>query len=471
MITVVGLGILENQITVEGAKAVGQADKVFVKTALTPTYKFFEENEIEVESFDGLFERAENFDDLDDSIIERLGAESEGKSVVFCVNGDGASDATVAKLLKKDENVKTVPGVSASSVAKAFSPSTSGAEYAAYDVAAKCDFSTDKRVPLTIKELDNKFLASEVKEKLADLYGYGETCFMLKTEDGKIVAKKITVDDVDKGDGFDYSTTLILPPTDLLNSERYNFYDLLQIMDRLLAEDGCPWDRAQTHKTIRKSLLEEAYELCDAISEDDLENMIEETGDVMLQAVFHGKLGEKDGEFDVADTVTGLCKKLISRHTHVFGNDKVTSGEEALKVWEKNKAIEKQTETASQKIDKIAKSLPSLSYAEKVLKYAAKDGFEWTEDDSYYDKVVEELNELRNASPEDAEMEAGDLLLSVLNPLRHLHINPEVALRVSTQKFINRFKHVQAAMTRDGLKIDDPEVFDRYWDEAKKVYR
>ena len=142
-----------------------------------------------------------------------------------------------------------------------------------------------------------------------------------------------------------------------------------------------------------------------------------------------------------------------------------------MKVWEQNKAVEKKTETASQKIDKIAKSLPSLSYAEKVLKYAAKDGFEWTQDDSYYDKVAEELNELRTASPEDAEMEAGDLLLSVLNPLRHLHINPEVALRVATQKFINRFKHVQAAMTRDGLKIDDPEVFDRYWDEAKKVYR
>lgn len=471
MITVVGLGILENQITLEGAEAVKSADKVFVKTALTPTYKYFENKGVAAESFDGVFETAENFDELDEKIIERLVKEGESKNVAFCVNGDGASDGTAAKLLERKEGVRLVPGISVAAVARAFAPSTSGAEYAASDVVAKSDFSTDKRVPLTIREIDDKFMASEVKEKLADCYGYGETCYILKTKNGKIVSEKITVDDIDKGDGFDCSTAVILPPTDLLKSERYGFYDLLQIMDRLLAEDGCPWDRAQTHKSIRKSLIEEAYELCDAISEDDLENMVEETGDVMLQAVFHGKLGEKDGEFDVADTITGLCKKLISRHTHVFGDVKVSTGEEALKVWEQNKAVEKKTETASQKIDKIAKSLPSLSYAEKVLKYAAKDGFEWTQDDSYYDKVAEELNELRTASPEDAEMEAGDLLLSVLNPLRHLHINPEVALRVATQKFINRFKHVQAAMTRDGLKIDDPEVFDRYWDEAKKVYR
>lgn len=471
MITVVGLGILKNQLTLEAVEVIKNADTVFVKTALTPTYGYFSENGINVKSFDYLFESASDFDALDNLIIDSLKKESQNGNVVFCVNGDGASDATAAKLLSMDNDVRLVSGVSSSAVSLGFAPSSSWVEYAAYDVASKSDFLTDKRVPLTVRELDNKFLASEVKDKLADAYGYGAECYILKIKDGKTVSEKAVVDDIDKGGDFDYSTTVILPPTDLLNSERYDFSDLLQIMDRLLAEDGCPWDRAQTHKSIRKSMIEEAYELCDAISADDTENIIEETGDVLLQAVFHGKLGEQDGEFDVADTVTGLCKKLISRHTHVFGDVKVANGEEALKVWEANKAVEKKAATASEKIDRIAKNLPSLSYAEKVLKYAAKDGFEWTKDDGYYDKVVEELNELRNASAEDVEMEAGDLLLSVLNPLRHLHVNPEVALRVATQKFINRFKHVQEAMAKDGASIDDLEVFDRYWDEAKKVYR
>lgn len=190
MITVVGLGILENQITLEGAEAVKAADKVFVKTALTPTYKYFENNGVAAESFDGVFETAENFDELDEKIIERLVKEGESKNVAFCVNGDGASDGTAAKLLERREGVRLVPGISVAAVARAFAPSTSGAEYAASDVVAKSDFSTDKRVPLTIREIDDKFMASEVKEKLADCYGYGETCYILKTKNGKIVSEK-----------------------------------------------------------------------------------------------------------------------------------------------------------------------------------------------------------------------------------------------------------------------------------------
>jgi len=254
---------------------------------------------------------------------------------------------------------------------------------------------------------------------------------------------------------------------------RYNFEDLLEIMRILRSEEGCPWDREQTHETIRMNFLEEAYEAAEAIDCKDPDMLCEELGDVLLQVVFHARMEEENGGFTMNDVADGICKKLILRHPHIFGEVKVKDSAEVLRNWDKIKQKEKGQRSQSDAIEAVAKSLPALMRAQKIQAKAAKVGFDWPDVSGAMDKTAEEMCELSSAisDGEGYEEELGDLLFSCVNIARFLHIDAERALEKSCDKFALRFKKVEEAAEKQGKLLKDMSLseMDKLWDEVKKL--
>lgn len=254
-----------------------------------------------------------------------------------------------------------------------------------------------------------------------------------------------------------------IKPSTLINKRRYSFSDLCQIMSILRAKNGCPWDIAQTHETIRENLIEESYELIEAINNKDVPNMIEETGDVLLQAVFHAKIGEDNKEYNIEDSLTDVCKKLITRHTHIFGQVKANNAEEALKAWEEAKAKEKKTQNVTQKIDKIANTIPILMKTVKVQKIAKKNNLDFDLDVvSILNNDIQKIIKDKTLNEEDA----GKLMFDTVNVLRKYDIDPEVALATSLSKFINKINKMQQKYK--SLIDEDKNILKKEWDSLDK---
>lgn len=249
-----------------------------------------------------------------------------------------------------------------------------------------------------------------------------------------------------------------LPPIDRLRA----------IVAALRGPGGCPWDQEQTHASIRSGLIEEAYEVIDAIDARDDENLREELGDLLLQVVFHSQIATEEGRFDLDAVAHEHCEKLIRRHPHVFGDQTAADSTEVLKKWEEIKRAEKAGQRDSL-LDGISGSLPALSRAQKTQKKAAKVGFDWSEAAPVFAKVREELAEIESAPPDKIEEEVGDLLFSVVNLARKLHIDAESALHGATRKFSTRFRQIELFARERNLTLDTMTLaqLDELWDEVK----
>lgn len=264
-------------------------------------------------------------------------------------------------------------------------------------------------------------------------------------------------------------------PTDFTFKQKYTVEDLVTIMRLLRSENGCPWDKVQTHESIRKNLIEETYEAVEAIDRKDSHLLCEELGDVLMQVVFHAQIEAEKQVFDFSDVADGVCKKLIERHPHVFGDVQVDSAEEVLVNWDAIKSASKQRNTVTDKMLAVPRQLPALMRAEKVQGRASKVGFDWDSADGAFEKLAEESAELKAAASEadkpHIEEELGDLLFSVVNVARFLKVDPEEALTRATDKFQNRFSVVESLADERGIDIQSAslETLDRLWDEAKKV--
>lgn len=259
---------------------------------------------------------------------------------------------------------------------------------------------------------------------------------------------------------------------DFERKEKYNFNDLLRIMEILRAPDGCMWDREQDHQSIRRNFIEETYEVCEAIDEQDTEHLKEELGDVLLQVVFHAQMEKEKGVFDIGDVADGICKKLIYRHPHIFGSVEVGSSEEILRNWDELKRREKHQKTETSALEGVAKSLPGLIRAEKLQKKAAKVGFDWENAQGALGKVEEELDEVKRAMSGDGdpEEEIGDLLFAAVNVARHLKVDPERAMEKTCNKFIRRFADMerQAEAEHKALAGLSLAELDLLWNRSKE---
>ena len=255
--------------------------------------------------------------------------------------------------------------------------------------------------------------------------------------------------------------------------DKYNVQDLVDIVKVLRAPGGCQWDAQQTHESIRRNFLEEAYEVAEAIDQQSTEHLQEELGDVLLQVVFHTSIEEEEGRFNLDDVANGVCQKLIFRHPHVFGDVTVSSTGEILANWEELKKKEKGQATQADAVDAVARSLPALWRAEKVQKKARKAGFDWPDVSGALDKLSEELEELKTAAAEGTNVaeELGDLLFSAVNAARFLKVDPEDALNGATDKCIGRFRKVEAQAAAQGKAMEDMglEELDALWERAKET--
>lgn len=251
------------------------------------------------------------------------------------------------------------------------------------------------------------------------------------------------------------------------------------LMKRLLDPGGCPWDREQTHASLKQYLIEESYEACEAIDRGDDQELCEELGDVALQVVFHAELAEREGKFSLEDVYGAICKKLLDRHPHVFGEVEARDAAAVLGNWEKLKKEEKRTkaERTGKKresiLDAVPKNLPGLQRAQRLQEKASRVGFDWEKPEDVAEKVKEEVEEFlescHSAAPEDMEAELGDLLFSLVNLSRFLKILPEDAIRRSCVKFVDRFHAIEAAAEKSGRQLDSLslEEMDAIWNEAK----
>lgn len=257
--------------------------------------------------------------------------------------------------------------------------------------------------------------------------------------------------------------------------DKYDLNELIEIMKHLRSENGCPWDREQTHESLKKYLIEETYEVLEAIDLKDKDKIYEELGDLLLQIVFHAQIANENEEFNMDDVISSISRKMIQRHTHVFGDAKADTPDEVVSNWEAIKKKEKGLKTQTGVLKDIPKNLPALMRGYKVQQKAAQVGFDWDDIEDVFKKVDEELQELREAYKDGCKKniseELGDLLFSVVNLSRFLKVQPEIALTGTTEKFIKRFEFVEKESSKDGKSFKDMNLqeMDKYWNMAKEL--
>ncbi|NLY42883.1 MAG: nucleoside triphosphate pyrophosphohydrolase [Clostridiaceae bacterium] len=258
-----------------------------------------------------------------------------------------------------------------------------------------------------------------------------------------------------------------------MSDKRYTFQELLDIMELLRSEKGCPWDREQTHESLKRYLIEETYEVLEALDSGDKNRFADELGDLLLQIVFHAQIAKEEGTFSIDDIISCICRKMIARHTHVFGQDKADTPEEVLDNWEAIKKKEKGLKSYTQMLKDVSSYLPALMRSYKVQQKAAKVGFDWDDVKGAISKVKEEINELEQVYMTEnlgkIEEEIGDLLFAVVNVARFLKVHPELALTNTIEKFIDRFEYIEKNCHRFGKTMEEMtlEEMDLLWDEAK----
>ncbi len=421
------------------------ADEVLVRTRHIAGAKSLEEEGIGFSDFDGLYEHCHNYDTLTRRIAAEVRRRAKDRTVCYCVDGSAFEDAAARRLLRS-KSVRLIDSVS------------KGAYYAgrahlegSFCAVSAFDLENFRLTrPLVVYDITQDNL-SDVKLSLSELYGDEAPALLCHGEK----ASRLPLYEADRA-GF-LPEALVLPDVPLLEKKRFDFEDFVSILKRLRAPDGCPWDRVQTHESIRINGIEEMYELVDAIDREDIPRMLEETGDVLMQAVFHALIEEEKGGFTVSDMVTAVCEKLITRHTHVFGSDKAQGAEGALSVWEKNKMKEKGQATYSAAVNDVPECFPALLRAQKIAKRMEKGGWDAATFENFERKFREEYGELREAFAAGdraaIEEELGDVLFCAVELGRAVGADCEQALLDTVKKAAARYTAYEGLVLADGKDV------------------
>jgi tetrapyrrole methylase family protein / MazG family protein len=444
---------------------------------------------VRVTALDDEYEANPSFDDTYAAIVARvLRAEAAEGEIVYAVPGHPLiGETTVARLL--DETKRR--GISVKIIG---APSFVDACLEAVAVAVTGDLhivdaltldpnapappeSLRTGGPLILYQVHSREAASNAKLSLMRA-GYPDEFLVTVVRGARLSGQELVRDvplyELDRDKKHDHLTSVYVPPLPA-EERRPSYYDLVRVMARLRDPNGgCPWDLEQTHKTLRRYVLEEAYEVAEAIDSGDPDKLCEELGDLLLQVVFHAQLAAEEGLFDAEDVSAVIVEKLIRRHPHIFGDMKAKDADEVLKNWQAIKAAEKGNQNRVSILDGIPASLPALMAAMEVSKRAVKVGFEWPDVGGVLDKVVEEFAELRveierNAPKDKIASELGDLLFTLVNVGRRLGVEPEDALRGQMERFKRRFRHIEIRAAEEGRPLESLtlEEMETFWQEAK----
>lgn len=474
-ITVVTLGPGDpGLLTLQTAETLTHARSLVLRTSQHPVAAWLEEKGIAFTTLDALYERYEDFDALHEAMARQLWQQAAQGPLVYGV-ADAACDGSVAALygMKPEEGeICTLAGVSRSDDCLArMGGSLSGIRILPASSCMQAAHHTGEA--LLITELDSAVLAGDVKLWLSGAYDdEQELVFFPSTVKRQRAPKRIPLWELDRQRSYDHTVCAYLPALPLTGRSRYCFDDLLRVMDTLRGEEGCPWDRAQTHESLRKYLIEEAWEVAAAIDGGDAEQLADELGDVLLLVVFHAHIGRCHGTFSVEDVTTAICRKMIFRHPHIFADAHCDTADEVLADWDKLKKQERGLTTQASVLKDIPVGLSALMRAQKVQKKAAQVGFDWDDALGALPKIHEEADEVRAEleAGRDPGEELGDLLFSVVNVIRLAHGDAEGLMQKASDKFIRRFEAMENLIISDGKSLEDLTLgeMDVYWNRVKQ---
>ena len=506
MITIVGLGPgAVGHLSLETMSIMQGCEQVILRTAVHPTVAELAKQGVKYTSCDDLYEAGASFEEVYQNVVTRVLTAAHKGDVVYAVPGSPLVAEKTVVLLREQAKAQNLelaikPSMSfldLAYVALGIDPIAGLRIIDAQDFGAIADAG---QYPLMITQVYSQLVASDLKialmENLPDEY---ELYFLrnMGLEDEE--CRPVKLFELDRQPKIDHLTSVYIPPmgedenmpcgimafgedeeeeavenmVDTASFDDVDIQPLVDVMRTLREPGGCPWDREQTHASIRSNMIEEVYEYLEAVDAEDTEGMREELGDILMQIVFHARMAEEAGRFDLQDVIDEVVDKLIRRHPHVFGETKVTGSDEVLVNWE---AIKKTEKTERKHVlDGVTQGLPALLRAYKLQSKAAKVGFDWPDVKGVWDKVQEELVELQEALASGdraaAENELGDVLFALVNYARHQKIEPEVALNGTNNRFAKRFAHVESCVEESGKAWQDFSLdeLDQFWDEAKRL--
>lgn len=480
-IIVVGLGFGdENSLSLGTLQTLKKEGTVFLRTDRTKVADWLAEEGISFTSFDDVYETKDDFASVYQEIARRLLEAAARKSpVVYAVPGHPmVAERTVSLLLEMEAEHKVsvdIRGGSGSFLDAIFSRLQVD-PIEGFQLVDGTGFSPDSVDPgnhVLVAQVYSRFVASEVKLSLMDIYPYDH---MVKIAtacgiEGLEQIIPVPLHELDHEEYFSDLTSVYVPPLKK-EADFYSRFDYLVEVIRLLrSPEGCPWDRKQTHESLRPYLIEEAYEFLQAIEEKDPEAMADELGDVLLQVMLHSQIASEEGIFDIHDVIRHLNDKMVRRHPHVFGTAEAETPEDVKQNWDLIKAREKDKE-ASSILDDVPRSFPALMKAYEQQKKAAKVGFDWEDPKDVLQKVQEELKEIMDARTQaEKEEELGDVLFALVNFARFIGVQPELALIGACYKFERRFRYIEGKVKMSRKNWEDFSLadLDAWWDEAKRL--
>lgn len=479
-LTIVGLGAGDaDDLTRKAWRTLENADTVFLRTERHPCVPHLPKRAF-YESFDALYEQHEQFSDVYNAICERLLTEASIGDVVYAVPGDPLVGETSVLLLMHQAAEKNIPVEIVNGISF-IEPMLKHTGVDALEglqildgmtIAAMHHPPINPAFPAFVGGVYSRAVASDVKLTLMNQYPDAHPVKLVhRAGTTNVMVEDLPLYEIDRSRSINHLTSLYVSPLGKYTS----FESFQETIAHLRAPEGCPWDRKQTHASLRPFLIEEAYEVLEAIDNEDWEELVGELGDLLLQVVLHTQIAIDDGEFHMTDILDTVNRKMIRRHPHVWGEVNVDGdAERVVDNWENIKKAEraKSGKTRDSLLDKVNKALPSLAVAYGYTYQAAKVGFDWDDVQGVTDKVQEEVNEILSATDDAHKIEEiGDLLFVLVNWLRWLKVDdPESVLRATNAKFYRRFRYIEQQAAAQGKQLTGMSLaeMDALWDEAKK---
>lgn len=463
----------KGDITLRTLDILQKSDTVFVRTMKHPSSEILLEYNIPYKSFDDIYDSYDTFDSVYEHIADEV-IGSAGECISYIVPGSAVFAEKSVQLILKNAQcpVHIIPAVSFLDGIFASLKTDALSSYKLIDALDLENQKPDVRCINIICQIYDRMTAADVKLQLMRYYSDDTPVILITaaaTDKEKI--EHIPLFELDRIEHIDHLSTLFIPPADFKKTPS-DFSSLTEIIKNLRGENGCSWDKAQTHESLTRYLIEETYEVIDAIERKDDEHLCEELGDLLLQIMLHAQIASENGLFDISNVIREISEKMIRRHPHVFESDEIT--EDLHILWERIKSAEKNYGTAHEKIQAIPRCFPSAIYANKVQSTASKAGFDFANAFEAFKKLPEEFSELEQAMNEnDIEKikdEGGDLLFAIVNVLRFYKISSEEVLRYACDKFIGRFVKMELSISKENKHMTDmtENELDEYWKLAKK---
>ena len=441
LIQVIGVGLEAGDLTLKAADLLRSGAKVILHTERIGCAAWLKEQGIAYEALDFLYEECEDFDEHAERAADFLLECAKEGDVVYAVYD--VRDRTVLRLSRKEKKLHIIAGVPVEGALMGFlDGATRMLEASDWE-----NFRLSAMDNALVRELNNRELASEVKLKLMECYPDETRCFVLNG-DGSV--SRVPLYDLDRLKKYDHrSCALVFAERDLTKLERFGFDDLVQVMRILQSPDGCPWDREQTHESLRPYMLEETYEAIDCINQNDSDHLYDELGDIMMLLVMHAEIARRHGEFDITDSISSICDKMIQRHSHIFGGDSAQDADSVLDLWTKNKMKERGQQSYTEVLRELSRSLPALMRGCKLMDKAARAGVSCQDAEELIQDTFEQLKML-DKNPGEA---LGNALLMICARARSRKVDLEIVLNEAADRFIERFASMEEKCAAAGERL------------------